>query len=363
MNKTIIKKYLIHTGPGIGDMMQFFSMARAIKEQYPNSRVDFIMRGTPSFYKIDSELLKFQHYTDHLYWYSFKSPIQNLKLLWQFIKIGRYDYGFVRVGSITGWKSLWIYRLMRLFRCKTIIGTGYDRVDILIENSERIHYLQRNAQMLEAVGITPRIDAVSIFKKDLDIDWLETLSIPMKTPVIGLSLGCNTMIWKEGNNIIEYDVKSWAIERWIQLAVDLSQNNYFVVLLGGSQELNILRVKGIKIPERSNLLNFVGRLPLKRTLTIIGRCLLMVGAEGGLMHSASAIGVKTLTIFGGTDAHIWNPGGVDSPTINLNCSCAPCFGTKQAAECKYHKCLENISVDIVRNRVISLIEGNERPIK
>ena len=39
-------KYIIHTGPGIGDIIQFLSMARAIKENDPDARVDLLMRGS-----------------------------------------------------------------------------------------------------------------------------------------------------------------------------------------------------------------------------------------------------------------------------------------------------------------------------
>ena len=74
--------------------------------------------------------------------------------------------------------------------------------------------------------------------------------------------------------------------------------------------------------------------------------------EGGMMHCAAGMGIKTLTIMGGSDYLQWRP--ANGEIINLNYECAPCYATRRAIECGYHKCLENISVSMVLEKILSL---------
>lgn len=348
-------RFLIHTGPGIGDIIQFLSMARAIKEQYSDSVVDFLMRGSEQTLNLNNQILECQDYADTLYWYSSKAIKHDAELIISLYR-KHYDFGIVRIGNVNGDISQWIYKIMRIARCKTIIGYGTDKVDIKVDIPERAHYLTRNEMLLQAAGINARKNAISINKKKLDINWLKTLKIPPKAKVIGLSLGTNSMSWNENGNTIAYDVKSWAMEKWIKLTKILVQDGFCVLLIGGKKEQQEISNLGIVIPGNKQIIDLVGKTSIKQSLTAISRCTLMVGSEGGMMHCASALGIKTLTIFGGSDYKMWNPGGTDSPIVNLDLDCSPCFCTSRGANCRDHKCLESISIDVVHKQVIKLCE-------
>ena len=343
-------RYIIHTGPGIGDIIQFLSMARAIKESDSDARVDLLMRGSDSILRLNNQILECQNYVDKLYWYSAKEVKHDIGLLIELLK-NHYDYGFVRIGNVSGEPSLWIYHIMRLVRCKKIIGCGTDKVDTVVELPERVHYLVRNNLLLNAIDIEGRKDAVSIDKKKLDSLWLEKLNIGREEKVVGLSLGTNPMVWKEGGQAIKYDVKSWPYEKWLELTKQLIELGYKVILIGGPKERKEISEKGITFPKDSNVTDLVGKTSIKESLTIISRCSLMVGAEGGMMHCASAVGTPTLTIFGGSDYKMWNPSGSSSEIVNLNLDCAPCFCTSRGAHCKNHRCLEDITPKMVTEKI------------
>lgn len=347
-------KYIIHTGPGIGDMMQFFSMARAIKEQEPEARVDFLMRGNKSFYAIDSELLECQDYADNIYWYASNAIIHNIKLIFQFI-FNRYDYGFVRIGKITGSTSLWPYYIMRYSGCKKIVGYGTDKLDVVIPIPERIHYLKRNAMMLNAIGIKPRLNAESLNVMKLDNAFANSLPIHENKKIIVLSVGTNPMKWSEKGKVVTYDVKSWSYECWAELAEKLVTAGFFVIFLGGPKERREIELKKIVLPSSPYIINLIGKTTIKQSLAVLCRCNLVVGAEGGMMHSASALGKKTLTIIGGSDYKCWNPGGEDSPIVRVECDCYPCFGTRKAIECNKHFCLSRITVNDVFSYIFRLM--------
>lgn len=351
-----MKSILIHVGPGIGDMMQGLPMARDIKKAYPDARIDFIMRGTPSFYKIDSEILECQNFVNHLYWYSFDKILHCCKLIFQLLCAGRYDYGIVRVGSVTGSKSLWIYRMMRLLRCKTIIGSGHDKVDILVDDTG-LHYLELHSRFVRAMGIESHPTAVSLKVEDIHIDdSLKKITYP-NSVTIGMSVGSNPMKWVENGITTMYDVKSWPYSKWTQLSLELSEMGYTIFLFGGPKEKKEMSAEGVEVPSRNNIFNYIGATSIKESLYLVNKCDLMIGAEGGMMHTASAFGIQTLTIFGGTSPQKWNPGGIDSPIVYLNCPCAPCYGTAKAAKCEEHKCIKGITVEMVKSKVESILRN------
>lgn len=347
--------YLIHTGPGIGDIIQFLSMARAIKEQDKDARVDFLMRGSEKAFSIDSEIMQLQHYADNLYWYASKEVMHDISLI-RTLRKAKYDYGFVRIGSVTGNPSLWIYRIMRIVGCRIVIGTGTSKVDKLVEVPEEAHYLDRNAMLLEQSNIKGRTDAVAIDKSLLDKEWIASLNIPSGMPKVALSFGTNSMKWNDGKEVITYDVKSWPYDRWIELAGMLTSHGFFVFLIGGPKERHEVIEAGLSIPKGDSICDLVGKTNIKQSLTALNECNLVVGAEGGMMHCASSLGVQTLTIFGGSDYRKWNPGGKNSAMLNLHMECAPCFCTQVGAKCSDHKCLNGITVRMVFDTIKTLIE-------
>ena len=348
-------RVLIHSGPGIGDVIQFLSMARAIKEQVPGSTVDLLIRGSDNTYKLDKQIIECQDYVNDIYWYSSRKIVHDINLIFKLRK-NRYDYGIVRIGNVSNNEpSFWIYRVMRLGGCKKIVGCGTDKVDIRVWIPNRTHYLKRNSMLLEPLGIKGRENAIAINKNKLDMTWVHSLGIDHQSCVIGISLGSNPMYWTENGKSIKYDVKSWPYSYWMELTKRLIKQGYCVILLGGKREEEISRFLINEAEEK--LFNMAGKTSIKQSLSLINMCNIVVGCEGGMMHCASSLGVKTLTIFGGSDWKMWNPGGENSDIIRLDCDCSPCFCTAKAAHCESHRCLTDISVDMVFDGIQKILRG------
>lgn len=349
-------KVLIGTGPGIGDVIQYLSMARAIKEKYPNSRVDLIMKGSLKKEILNKQILECQDYVDNLYWYSSNQLIHSLTILIKLAMV-RYDVGFVEMFSISSKKiSRWQYYIMKIAGCKTIVGSGYSKLNINVDIPENAHYLERNARFLDAIGIEGRKDAVSINPAKLDNNWLNHLKLTNDREILAFVVGTNPMKWLINGEWVTYDVKSWMLERWVSLAIEMESSGYAVLLLGGQKEKTELEAKGIHIPSNKNIYNFIGESTVKQSITLLNICRLVVGSEGGMMHCASALGKRTLTIFGGSNFKKWNPGGPCNAVLKLDVDCYPCFGTIKAALCDNHKCLNQITVDHVKEEILRLIK-------
>lgn len=347
-------KYLIHTGPGIGDVIQFLSMARAIKEQDSTSRVDFLMRADKKMCDIDMQIIQCQEYVDNIYWYNRKNISHSLKTILQIRKM-KYDYGFVRIGNVVGKESSWIYKIMRWGKCRQIVGSGTDKVDIPVEIPERSHYLKRNEFMLKAIGVSGRKNAISLDKSKISKEWLGKYDIYSDERIVAFSVGTNPMLWKEQGKTIVYDVKSWNFQNWIKLAKLLAEKEVRVILLGGEKERQEMLNQGIVCPKDPRIIDLIGKTSINQSLSVLANSKLVIGAEGGMMHCASALGVKTLTLMGGSDYKMWNPGGSNSPTINLYLECAPCLFTSRGAHCSNHKCLDGIMAENVAEKAMKLL--------
>lgn len=345
---------LIFTGPGIGDMLQRLPMASAIKAQYPDANIDFIMNGFPNNWTINTQVLQCQNYVRNLYWYNVKHKFHCAKLLFQ-LAMNHYDIGFERDGGkiIKGLPpAVWIFRIMRWTGVKKIVGYVKERVDVFMDVPENIHFIERDRLMLKAAGITAPMTTKTIDVSKLDFSFEGCERLRESRKAVAFSVGTNSYPWIIDGRTVTYDVKSWPYEKWVELSAMLAEENIDVVLVGGKKEMNELAERNIAFPESEHIHNLIGRTSLKQSLAVLSLCSLVVGAEGGMMHCASGLGVKTLTIFGGSDYRIWTPAGGD--IVNLYLDCAPCFSTERAVECKYHRCLEEIGADTVFRRIMEL---------
>ena len=346
--------FLLYTASGIGDIMQKLPMASAIKAQYPDANIDFLMGGPPSVLAINHQILECQHYVRNIYWYINTHKLHFIKLLLQ-LRSNHYDLGIIiyRGTVLVGRKpTMWVFRLMRWGGVKKVAGLVRDQVDIFADVPEFAHYIERDRMTLDAAGITAPMTTLTIDKSKIDFGFENYDKLKQAKKIIAFSVGTNVYPWETNGKTMMYDVKSWAYERWMELAVKLAGQGFDVVLLGGRKEQHEMAEGNISVPEGEHIFNFIGRTTLKQSLALLSMCSLVVGAEGGMMHCASGLGVKTLTIFGGSDHRIWTP--VGGEIIRLHPECAPCFSTRRAPECTYHKCLEDVTVDIVLDRITSM---------
>ena len=344
--------FLIHSGMGIGDIVQKLPMARALKEQYPDSNIDFITASSESVWKLNRSILECQHYVRNLYWYNSGEKFHCLKLLLQ-LRMNHYDYGFVRDGGLTrvnAVPSYWIFRIMRFGGCKKLVGFVEDWVDIYADIPERTYYLERDRLTLNAIGVDRELNPNTIDSLLTDRSILSSLKTSRK--IIAISTGTNTYAWTENGKTIDYDVKSWAYEKWLSLSSELVEHGYDVILLGGPKEARELKERGLELPVSEHIHDFIGKTTIKQSLALVSISSLVAGSEGGMMHCAAGLGVKTLTVFGGSDHLQWRPANGD--IIRLNLECSPCFASRRAAECKYHRCLDEISVEMVLNKILSM---------
>jgi ADP-heptose:LPS heptosyltransferase len=86
---------------------------------------------------------------------------------------------------------------------------------------------------------------------------------------------------------------------------------------------------------------------------LFGKCRMVICSEGGPLHIAVSQGVKTISIFGPVDEKTHGPYPKSEKNIVLtsDISCRPCYRKFKLPECDTRKCLEDVSVDTVLERI------------
>ena len=145
--------------------------------------------------------------------------------------------------------------------------------------------------------------------------------------------------------------KKWPINKWIDLANSI-QKSYQVVFVGLDSAIASSTSKIMT----NNCVNLIGKTSLNDAIVILSQSNCVVSNDSGLMHVAAALDRPIVGIYGSSSPEYTPPLIENDKKIIIyqNLSCSPCF--KRTCPLQHTNCLNNISVDFVRESISSLIE-------
>jgi heptosyltransferase-2 len=147
--------------------------------------------------------------------------------------------------------------------------------------------------------------------------------------------------------------KDWDIEKFNSLAEYLSRGIKTVVI-GSKVDAGVAKIRG------RHVVNLAGMLSLKETKSIIKNASLVIGNDSAGAHMASALGVKSLTIFSGTARHQeWGAYGEKSFIIDKYAPCAPCGLAICPKKENNRECLD-VPADFVARLALDIISGRQK---
>ena len=149
-------------------------------------------------------------------------------------------------------------------------------------------------------------------------------------------------------------VKRWPAERFAAVCADLHhRQGLSCLVVGGPTEDELARDVAARA---GSGLPFVVGESLSRMSALLTQASLFVGNDSGLTHVAASLNIPTVTVYGVSDAAIWNPWG--SPHVLLtrrdatcpdNCPNCPCIKEQESFANGSRPCLEAITVgDVLR---------------
>jgi heptosyltransferase-2 len=145
--------------------------------------------------------------------------------------------------------------------------------------------------------------------------------------------------------------KRWSAESYAELNDRLQNDGSAdVILVGAPDELEVSN----EVYERSKIKPIIltGKTDLAEAAAILSEVDVLVSNDMGLAHVASAVGTKTLVIFGPTNPRATRPWNAE--IIYKNVECSPCM----LRECPIdHRCMTGVTAEEVFSKTVQMIYG------
>ena len=198
------------------------------------------------------------------------------------------------------------------------------------------HAIDRNLDLLRAIGIHTDNRALELFISDKDREYAEQFltneGISEEHPKIGLFPGAG------------WEPRQWMPQRFAVVG-DLAAERLGakVLIFGGPNEAGLVaKVAGYM---KSNPIILAGHLKIRQLAALIGKCDVFVSNDTGPMHISVAMKTPTIALFGPGNHKKFQPIGEEHTIIRHQVPCSPC---KQfTGKCKDNICMKKISVDEV----------------
>jgi len=151
-----------------------------------------------------------------------------------------------------------------------------------------------------------------------------------------------------------WETKRWparyfaAVAEWIQ-----SEPGWPVVLIGANEEVEVAR----QVAELagSRIVNLAGKTELAEVIALVAGASVVVMHDSGPMHLATALHKPMVAIYGPTSPARTGPYQRPEVVAQLGLPCSPCY-LKRLADCPHgHRCLGELSPEVVTAKVSQLL--------
>lgn len=327
MNNFPYKKILVIRLSSLGDVLLTTPLIRSVKNKYPKTQIDFLVR---------------EEYEDVIVYNPYITNIISLKrneLLSDARKaILQNNYDFV----IDLQNNLRSRQLTYGLQCSKVRFKKLTLRKLLLVKF-KINKLKNLPQI--PVRYAETIDNFSLDDKGLELYTKNQYS----TKLNGLK---NLVGFCPGS---KHFTKMWPKDYFIELGKLLIEGGYQLVLFGGKDDKKICSEVESYLPNCINLCNDNNIL---QTAADMKMCKAVVCNDSGLMHTACALGIPVLAIFGSTVKEFgFFPYGCKSIVLeNKSLYCRPCSHIGKARCPKKHfKCMREISPQVVFESLKNLL--------
>ena len=354
-------KFLIINPFGIGDVLFTTPVIRALRQEYPDSfigywsnlRVKPILESNPQINKVFAlsrgDLKKI--YQESF----FKGVCLAIKLAWE-IRKEHFDICFDF--SLDHRYSL----LAKIIGIRQRVGFNYkgrgrfltQRVDLLGYRDK--HVVEYYSELLKFLNIVAQDQSLYLaVLPEMELrakDIFASAGIEETDCVIGIAPGAGGSWGKDAV------YKHWPVLKFAQVADRLAAElKAKIVILGDEAERKIAEVMVHAMHNKP--IDLIGKTGLDILPEVIKNCNLLITNDGGPMHMAVALGVKSVSVFGPVSELVYGPHPLSSEHVVLkwDMDCRPCYNNFKLPVCdKDRECLRQVSVDVVFEAAVRLLQ-------
>jgi lipopolysaccharide heptosyltransferase II len=149
--------------------------------------------------------------------------------------------------------------------------------------------------------------------------------------------------------------RKWPIENYVALTKALiTKFKDISIILAGSESdrYAITNFDGLPI------INLIGRTSLIVLIQLYNKCKLLITHDTGLLHLAKLSEIHTIALFGPVNPveRVGKNERIDAIWLGNTLPCAPCYNGKSFSDCGNNICMKNISVAMVVQRTLKILE-------
>jgi heptosyltransferase-3 len=139
--------------------------------------------------------------------------------------------------------------------------------------------------------------------------------------------------------------KCWPLGKFLELMklLDREKRYYFYFILGPAEDRELYETTNRFISANNIDVSIIAGRPVSYIATLLKVSALHIGNDSGITHLASALGTRTIAVFGPTDPKIWGPFGRHVKIVTSGYPCAPCPETDRR-QCADVRCLDAVEV-------------------
>jgi lipopolysaccharide heptosyltransferase II len=343
-------KVLVINPYGIGDVLFTTPVIRNLREAYPQAEIAYLAnRRTADLIRSDPDIARvFVYERDE-----FVGNYQKYFGLYNSIRQERFDIVFdFSLNSSFGFLSA-------ACGIKKRVGFDYrkrgqfltDRVPL--SGFEGKHIVEYYLDLLRLARIPVKTKEMKLDVPSKDIqwaqDWLNRHGIGPAKPLLAVLPGGGASWGKAAK------YKRWPAFKYAQL-IDkiIEKSDAGIILMGDSKEEELCR-------EVVSLAHFplhfaVGETSLLGLAALLKQCQGAIVNDGGPLHVAAAVGVRTVSIFGPVDPQVYGPFPLSGHIVaQKGLPCQPCYRRFRMANCGHISCLGELSIDEVYRKVQQIL--------
>lgn len=328
-------KILIIRLSSIGDIIQCMGVIGGIRLKFPDAEIHWVVRDDmQQTLSIDSRI-------DKVWAFDKKKSFVDLIKFARELKKEQFDYVYDAHSNL---RSFTIKNVLRFSLSHTPKFTtrSKERVNRLLLFSFGINrfpkpFIGVNSfrNPLKKFGITKFDDDFNGYKFPQNIE--QKFNNLVKDNSITLVPSAN------------WEMKRWSVDYWKSLIKLLPTYNFIV--LGGPTDTFCEDICAIA-PER--VINMAGKSTIMESSYIVSQSKFVISADTGFLHSADMFDIPTIALIGPTAFGF--PFKKSSFIYSLDLKCMPCTkdGRGKCKDKKYKRCLEDITPQMVANKVLEI---------
>lgn len=216
------------------------------------------------------------------------------------------------------------------------------------------HIVEYYAELLKSLGVELKYRKLELYLKKEDIDKAEemlTRAGIAQSNLVGIIPGAGRSWGKDAF------LKHWPPENFAQLADKIIENHQAKIIIMGDFSEKGIAEKIIK-NMRCKAVDLSGMTTIAELSALLSKMRLVITNDGGPLHMAVALGIKTVSIFGPVDERVYGPylPGQYHVVIKKDIPCRPCYRQFKMPICyRNRECINSISVKEVFEAVKRLL--------